>query len=648
MSKPVNHFYEFGQFRIDVAERLLFRGGTALSLAPKAFDILLALVQHNGHVLEKRELIESVWPDTFIEENNLTQYVSALRKALGDDRHEQQYIETVARRGYRFIAPVTEVHGGGRDLIVENRTRVRVVIKEEKEEREQELVVEAREAPISSSVRKPQRRLFVRYTLAALFLLVVIVYWVASKMRQPGANAGVPMIHSIAVLPFKPSGAGETDQYLGLALAHDLSTRLSRDGLHPLPVSATYRYLDSQGDPEKTARELGVDAVIYGSLRKSGKRIAIDAQLSRVSDGVSLWAKSFEDESRNAFALQNSIASAVAEVLLPDANIKQIEPAPPPGTMNLDAYEACEKGWFFLSKRTGEGVHLSVGYFERAITEDPNYALAYAGLAEAYAFDIENWKKAAGTAAKALEIDQNLGEAHATIGFVHMFWLWDWAVAEREFKRALELSPNCATAHQWYGIYLAARGRMLEAKEEMHEALEPDPFSVSINADMGQMFYFSQEYDQAIAQCQKTIAIDPEFLNAHIYLYQAYTQRGMYDRALAEYFKIQTLAGGNLLYSPAAEESLRKGYAEAGIRGFWKANVSFLEKRSGDALVLAEYCARLGNKERALSLLDRAYGKHGFELPFVNVNPVFSDLRNDVRFERLSRRIFAENRKERS
>jgi len=391
-----------------------------------------------------------------------------------------------------------------------------------------------------------------------------------------------------------------------------------------------------------------VDAVVYGSLKKSGGRIAIDAQLARVSDGVSLWKKSFEDESRNAFTLQNSIALTVTHVLSPDADTKDIESAPPPGTLNLDANEACGKGWFFLSKRTGEGIHLSVGYFERAITEDPNYALAYAGLAEAYAFDIENWRKAEGTAAKALEIDQNLGEAHATIGFVHMFWLWDWEGAEREFKRAIELSANNATAHQWYAIYLAARGRMLEAKEEMRQALELDPFSVPINADMGQMFYFSQEYDQAIDQCQKAIAIDPEFLNAHVCLYLAYTQRGMYDKAFAEYFNLQELAGGNILYSPAAEESLRRAYEESGIKGFWKARLSFLERRSGDHFEMAEYCALLGDKQRALSLLNQAYAEHSAWLAFIFVNPVFSDLRNDVRFERLSHRIFPGNDKERS
>jgi len=643
MKRPVNHFYEFGMFRIDVEERLLFRQGTALPLPPKAFDILLVLVQQSGHVLEKRELIESVWADTFIEENNLTQYISALRKILGDDRREQQYIETVARRGYRFVAPVSEVHGDDRDLIVENRTSVRVVIKEEKEERE--LVIQASEVPVSSSVRKSKRRMFLGYALVGLCLAltVVSVYWLSFIVRQPQANATLPIIHSIAVLPFKPAGAGETDQYLGLALAHDLSSRLSQDGVHSLPVSASYRYLDDQGDPVRAGRELGVDAVIYGSLKKSGRRIAIDAQLTRVSDGVTLWKKSLEDESRNAFTLQNSISSAVTHVLSPNADVKDIELGPPPGTLNLDAYEACEKGWFFLSKRTAVGTHLGAGYFERAIIEDPNYALAYAGLAEAYAFDIENWKKAESTALRALEIDQNLAEAHAVIGFVHMFWLWDWQAAEKEFKRAVELDSNYATAHEWYASYLAANGRGLEAKEEMRKALELDPFSVPINADMGQMFYFSQEYDRAIEQCQTTIALNPEFLNAHIYLYEAYTQRGMYDKAFAEYFNIQKLAAGNLLYSPAAEESLRKGYQDSGIKGFWKARLAFLEKRSNDDLAAAEYCARLGDKDRALTLLEKAYATHNFDLALIAVNPIFSDVRTGPRFRRLNHRIFPES-----
>ena len=642
MSRPTNLFYEFGRFRVDVAERLLFREGTPLSLPPKAFDILLVLISQSGHVLEKRELIKTVWPDTFIEENNLTQYISALRRVLGDDRHEQHYIETVARRGYRFIAPVTQVQGD-RDLVVENRTRVRIVIKEEREEREQELVIQAHAAPISSSARKSHRRVLTGYAILALLLtgIVLSVYWLASRARQPLTNAAVPNINSIAVLPFKPR-AGETDQYLGLALAHDLSTRLSQDGLHPLPVSAGYRYLDDQGDPIRAGRELGVDAVIYGNLKKSGRRIAIDIQLARVGDGVLLWKESLEDETRNTFALQNSIASAVTHVLSVK-DTEDIESSPPAGTVSLDAYEACEKGWFFLSKRTAESIHLSVGYFERAITEDPSYALAYAGLAEAYAFDIENWRKAESTALKALEIDKNLAEAHAIVGFVHMFWLWDWEAAEREFKRAIELNSNCATAHEWYASYLAAKGKGLEAKEEMRRALEIDPFSVPINADMGQMFYFSQDYDRAIEQCLKTIAMDPDFLNAHIYLYESYTQRGIYDKAFAEYFNIQRLAAGNLLYSPAAEESLRKGYQESGIKGFWRARLAFLEKRSNDDLAVAEYCARLGEKDRALTLLEQAYDRHNFGLALIAINPIFSEFSTGARFVRLNHRIFPGN-----
>lgn len=649
MNKPVNHFYEFDQFRIDVTERLLLHEGTPLALPPKAFDILLALVQQSGHVLEKRELIETVWPDTFIEENNLTQYISTLRRALGDDRRGQRYIETVARRGYRFLAPVRQVRDEGPELILENRTRVRVVVKEEKEEREEEITIRLDKSPVSTLAQSLASNTLARYLFVSLVLIAIVgsVYFVQTRLRQARTLAlARPVIHSIAVLPFRPSGVGEADRYLGLALAHDLSNQLRENQISSLPITAGYRYLGDPSDPVKAGRELGVDAVFFGQLQKSGKRITVNAQLLKVSDGSSIWTRSFEDDFHNVFTLQDSIAGAVTHVLSPEVNADERKPVPRRETANVDAYEASETGRFYLNKRTAEATHLSVGYFERAIGENQNYALAYVGLADAYAFDFENWKNAEATALKALEIDNSLGEAHATIGFVHMFWMWDWEVAKTEFKRAIELSPNYPTAHQWYAIYLAARGRTLEAKAEMRRALELDPFSVPINADMGQMFYLSQEYDQAIDQCQKAIAMDSEFLNAHIYLYEAYTERGMYDRAVAEYFRIQKLAGGNQLYSPAAEESLRKGYGEAGIRGFWKARLSFLEKRSRDVFVLAEYCARLGDKQRALSFLERAYLKHGFDLPFMRVNPAFGELRNDPRFQRLGWRIFPQDVKE--
>ncbi len=325
MNRPVNHFYEFDQFRIDVTERLLLHEGAPLALPPKAFDILLALVQQSGHVLEKRELIETVWPDTFIEENNLTQYISALRRALGDDRRDQHYIETVARRGYRFLAPVRQVRDEGPDLIVENRTRVRLVIKEEKEEREEEITVRLDKSSVSNLAQRLHSNAFARYLFVSFVLIAVVgsVYFVQTRLRQPRALAiAKPVLHSIAVLPFRPGGAGETDQYLGLALAHDLSTRLSENRIGSLPIAAGYRYLDDQSDPVKAGRELGVDAVFFGQLQKSGKRITINANLLKVSDGSSIWTRSFEDDFRNVFTLQDSMAKAVTHLLAPEANVR--------------------------------------------------------------------------------------------------------------------------------------------------------------------------------------------------------------------------------------------------------------------------------------------------------------------------------------
>ena len=428
--------------------------------------------------------------------------------------------------------------------------------------------------------------------ITILLITAVLAIWFSHRIPSP-----LPLRSPlIAVLPFKVADNSNMGGELGLAMADDLIHQLSTH-IRVRPATAIYRFQDAELNVAGAGRQLAVESLITGQVETSGDRIQVNVQLVNASDGYFLWKQSFFGNKQDFFAVQDAIATAVEKVFFPQA---ATHPPVKRYTSSMQAYEAYVAGRFFWNQRTSAGLYKSIDYFERAISRDPAFALAYAGLADAYAFDLEQWPKAESSARKALQLDDTLGEAHASLGFVRM--AWDKGTAEPEFKKAIELSPRYATAHQWYAIDFASRGRMSEAKEEMRQALALDPYSASINADMAQMYYFAHEYDLAAQQCQRALAIDPNFLNTHINLHDIYIQKGMDAQAMDEYFTIQKLAGGIQLYSPAEEPSLREAYKASGIRGFWESRVAYLMAHYPDNDHLAEYLARLGRKPGGLVL----------------------------------------------
>jgi DNA-binding winged helix-turn-helix (wHTH) protein/Tfp pilus assembly protein PilF len=501
MSKPAHHLYEFGPFRLYTGERLLLRDRQSIQLTPKAFDTLALLVENVGHVVEKNALMEAIWPDTFVDENTLTRNISTLRKALGQDGNGHQYIETVPKLGYRFVADVREIRDQSAYVVLGKSVRSRIVIEEE------------------------------------------------------------------------TNGAQETKQD------------------QPLERSAlARRHFVKSAFALKSNR-----AILIGSVLLIG-----------ITGALVFWRS-------------NHKATIAA-----------------PAARN-EARTAYLQGRSFWNTRTNEDLFKSISCFERTIRQDPTFALGYAGLADAYAFDVAYWPKAEELANKSLEIDNTLAEPHATLGFIRMFWQWNWDDAEREFKRAIELNPNYATAHQWYAIYIAAhRLRFNWAAVEMQKALELDPSSLPINADIGQMHYFAHEYDQAIAAGKKALDLDPNFINAHVYLYQAYTQKGMYAEAAEEFFKFQELVGDKIYTDPVNEKRLRKAYAAEGMTGIWKSSVELMrEGYSSDPYSMAEYCALFGEKDKALDWLEKAFETRNFAFVFVKANPAFDHLHKDPRFQDL-------------
>jgi DNA-binding winged helix-turn-helix (wHTH) protein/TolB-like protein/Flp pilus assembly protein TadD len=632
MSKHIKQFYEFGPYRIDPLQRVLYREGKPVLLPPKVFETLMALVERSGQVVEKDKLIEVVWPETFVEENNLTQYISALRKTLGDGRHEHRYIETIPRRGYRFAAQVREVWDECDDLTIGEQTTVRLTVREETEE-----ITE----PGAASARASRMRL--KYAVLAVSTLAValagVIFWVAIKTKPADTVASqTPFRGSIAVLPFKALDASEGDEYLGLGMADTLITKLSNIGqIKVRPTSAVHKYAGQAQDSLAAGREQRVDAVLEGSIQRSGDKMRVTVRLLSVRDGSPLWAYKCDEVCTDLFELQDSISEEVAGALMLKLTGPERERLTRRHTESIEAYQAYLRGRYYWNKRTPEDFKKAAEQFQQAITIDPNYAPGYAGLADCYFFSGEG-AKTVEALSKALELDDTLVEAITTQAY-YLSVRWDWSGAERLFKRAIELNPNYATARHWYAFHLAALGRFSEAIEEINRAKELDPLSLIINTDVGQILYFSRQYDQAIEAYRGVLDTEPDFTVGRWRLGEAYEQKGMYEEAIAEYQKSLSLSK-----NPTIEVWLGHAYAVSGKKD--KAHkilgeLKKLHKREPSWFYeIALIYEGLGEREQAFEWLEKAYeNKEEASLALLKVEPMLDSLRSDPRFNDLLNRL---------
>jgi DNA-binding winged helix-turn-helix (wHTH) protein/TolB-like protein/Flp pilus assembly protein TadD len=604
--------YAFGPFLLDTRERRLLRDGKVIPLTLKAFDLLQVLVENQGHLLQKEELLRRVWPDAIVEENNLTVTISALRKALDEGPTDRQYIETVPRRGYRFVADFRA------------------------------------SAEPTETARSPQERRARAFALGAMVLAAlaaaVALAWVW-KRSTPAATT-LPL-RSIAVLPFR--SLTNDGEYLGLGMADALITRLgSTKQLLVRSTGAVQRYTVPGLDPVMAGRDLQVDSVLEGSIQTAGDRLRTTVRLLRVRDGSTLWAGTFDERMTDIFSVQDSISQRLAEALALELTEAQRSLLTRRDTSDSEAYQLYLRGRFFWNKRTRDGFERGVAYFRQAAEKDPAYALAYSGVADShigrtfyhYASPQAAMPLARTAALKALEIDDSLAEAHASLAHVKTNYEWDWAEAERLSRRAIALEPEYATAHQWFGIhYLAPMGRLEEAIAETRRARQLDPLSAVYNAFVGASLYFARRYDEAIEECRKTIDLHPDFGVAHWYLGRAYLQKGRLQEALAELQKAVTLSGG----SPLMKGTLGVGYALAGDRAAAERTLHELEKLRADsyasALDLADIHVALGDRERAFRWLDQAAAERAFHVIYLKVWPELDPLRPDPRFKALILRL---------
>ncbi len=625
--------YEFGKFLLDPNEKTLFVNGEPIHLPAKEFETLLLLVENNGRALSKEEMMAAVWQDAFVEESNLAKQISRLRKTL--DTNGEQYIETLPKHGYRFSAVLHHtIPQAEQPVILEKRTVNRLTVELGKSEDDLPPV------PLLGSGKRfwtPWKA--VAGIMAAVALIGLIWFWMGRS--QPASK-----IDSVAVLPFKSVTADQSDDNLRIGLTDALITKLGDlKQLVVRPTNAIRKY-DSQ-DPLAAGRELGVDAVLDGNVQRVAQQIRVTVQLVDVRDGRLLWGGRFDEQVADAFRLQDEIAEQVAAALALRLTGEDKRLITKRYTANPEAHYAYVRGRIAWNRRTSEDFLEAIKYFEEAIAKDPNYALAYAGLADSCSLladyraaeQKESYEKARDAALKALELDDNLAEAHTSLAYANMYYFWDWQRAESDYKRAIALNPNYATAHQWYSEYLAGQGRFDEALAEIRRAKEIDPLSSVINAGEVWILYYARRYDEAIEHGRRLADMNPQFAEVHEYLKRCYDQKGMFRDAISARQMRRKLAG----LDPTETEPIRRAANATDTSAYWKGRldqeIADAQKEPPSSFDMAEIYAQLGDKDKAFAWLEKSFEERTYTMMYLKVAPNLDPLRSDPRFADLLKRV---------
>jgi len=626
----------FGVFELDLRAGELHKHGLRVRLQEQPFQVLAMLLEHPGEVVSREELQKKLWPaDTFVDfDHGLNKAINKIREALGDSAESPRFVETVARRGYRFLADVK--------------------VAEEATLRSPEIaslphpVAEAGDRPDRAGKPEfPKRRLpSLVWKISGLALLLLVAFlaaWKIHSWNRPSLD-----IRSLAVLPLESLSSDASQDYFADGMTDELISDLGQiSALRVISRTSVMTYKHARKPLPQIARELNVDAVVEGTVLRSGDRVRITAQLIEASTDKHLWSQSYEGELRDTLALQNQVARAIADQIRINLNPQERAALKTVRVVNPVAYESYLKGRYFWNKRTADGLKVALAYFNQAIDEDPAYAQSYSGLADTYAL-LGDWQyavmtpkealpRAKAVATKALELDSTLGEAHNSLAFCLDGFDWDFDSAGKEFRKAIELNPGYATAHHWYAWHLSLLGRYDEAIPEMRRAESLDPLSLIINADLAEILVLAHSYDESIEQSRKTIEMDPNFAFAHIQLAQAYLAKHMNEDAVAELQKAVQLSAG----SPTSIATLARAYVAAGKRSDAQKLLSDLKKRSSPsssyAAEISVIYAALGDADQAMNWLEKGYEER-FN-PGVLLRPGFDPLRSNPRFEDLVRRI---------
>ncbi len=626
----------FGVFELDPRAGELRKHGLRVRLQEQPFQVLAMLLEHPGEVLTREELQKKLWPaDTFVDfDHGLNKAINKIREALSDSADSPRFVETVARRGYRFLAEVKVADSApvrSQDLATEPHP-----------------VAEARDRLDLAGKPAMLKHLFSSFAwkapaLVLLLLVASLAGWNLHSWKRPSL-----VIRSLAVLPLESLSSDASQDYFADGMTDELISDLGQiSALRVISRTSVMAYKRARKPLPQIARELNVDAVVEGTVLRSGDQVRITAQLIEASTDKHLWSQSYQGELRDTLALQNQVARAIADQIRINLNPQEQAALKNVKVVNPQAYESFLKGRYFWNKRTADGLKVALAYFNQAIDEDPKYAQAYSGLADTYSL-LGDWQyavmtpkealpKAKAAATKALELDSALGEAHNSLAFCLDGFDWDFESAGKEFRRAMELNRGYATAHHWYAWHLSLLGQYDDAIAEMRKAESLDPLSLIINADLAELLVLAHSYEESIRQSRKTIEMDPNFALAHNQLAQAYLQKHMNDEAVAELQEAAQLSGE----SPTVMANLGRAYAASGKRSEAIKLLSALKKRSNSIYShgseIAVIYAALGDTDQAMNWLEK-----GFEERFnpgVLLRPGFDPLRSDPRFQDLLRRI---------
>ncbi|HEY6643326.1 winged helix-turn-helix domain-containing protein [Povalibacter sp.] len=616
--------YEFGDFVLDVGQQRLLRreSGETIALTSKVYETLACLVEHAGETLDKDVLLRAIWPEVVVEENSLTQNISTLRQVLGETRGENRYIATISRKGYRFVARVT---------------------------RQEDAVVfptaGSSDAPGSDSVVGPKRRRpGLMWAIAGVVIVLIAMAALLANIPRASRTPADADRQTIAILPFKPLVPAEQNASLELGMAESLISSLGQHGSYSIaPLSSVRRFSALDQDPIAAGRELQVGTVLDGSLQRRGDRLRVSVRLLRVADGRQLWAQSFDQEFTTIFEVQDLIAAKVTQALA----VRRVGSESLRGvatTQDAEAYALYMSGRFAWTRQSEQDLLRAIEFFEQAVARDPNYALAYTGLADSYAvlgvFGMraphEVFPRAMAAAEKALSIDPTLAAAHSALGHILLQYQHDPAGAQREYQRAIDLDPTLALTVHRCGLLSAMQGDFDLAVAASAKAQQLEPLWLAAWAAGGNYLYYARRYDESLQLVEQVLQLDERIDNARGFLIRNLIATGNHERAIAEYDE-------RPLQTPGSNAFRAQALALAGRRDEALAELTRVLKKSRERYVAAHdvalIYAALGDTESTFHWLERAMEDRSTLLVFLAHEPGFDALHGDPRFASLVRRI---------